>query len=197
MNGNPRDFEAMGHRLGFRIAAETPETLQLTWQGTRFPAYLCLGIAFLLLFVSVPILQALYLRGFVGPAGSLWYFPLMNFILFAIGLYLLSQKRSIVLDEKSQKLTLTKRSLHRTTGLTLHYAEVTTLKLAMDQVYSGFAVAGSTAAESFPTPALRLLVENGETILLDRGSKRRLEELAKRLSERMGKPLEVEWALQS
>ena len=90
MIGDPQEFEAIGNRLGFRPVEETPRKLLLRWQGARFPAFLCLGIAILLLFVSVPIVEALRLRGFVGPAGSLWYFPLMNLILFGIaGLTLL------------------------------------------------------------------------------------------------------------
>ena len=70
MIGNPAQFEAIGNRLGFRVVEETPDKLRLLWQGARFPAFLCLGIALLLLFVSVPITLALWRRGFVGPAGS-------------------------------------------------------------------------------------------------------------------------------
>ena len=56
-----------------------------------------------------------YLNGFVGAAGSLWYFPLMNLILFGISLYLLSQKRTIIIDNSAQQVTLKKRSLYQTT----------------------------------------------------------------------------------
>jgi hypothetical protein len=192
MKGNPAEFEAMGHRLGFRIVEETPERLRLVWQGARFPAFLCLGIALALLFISVPILQAINLRGFVGPAGSLWYFPLMNLILFGISIYLLSQKRTIAVDSSSEKVALARRSFYRTTLLALNYAEVGRLKLGVDQVYSGFALAGSSAAESFPVPALRLIVVDGESVLLDRGSFRRLEDMGKRISDRLKKPLEIE-----
>src|SRR4029077_15993286 len=122
------------------------------------PAFLCLGIAFVLLFISIPIVQAIRLRGFAGPAGSLWYFPLMNLILFGISVYLLSQKRTIVIDASLEKVTLAPRSLYRTALLIMSYGEIGQLKLGVDQVYNGFAIAGSSAAQSFPVPALRLYV---------------------------------------
>jgi hypothetical protein len=192
MEGNPVEFEALGNRLGFRIVEETPEKLRLVWQGARFPAFLCLGIALALLFISVPIVQAIRLRGFAGPAGSLWYFPLMNLILFGISVYLLSQKRTIVIDASLKKVTLARRSLYRTALLIMSYGEIGQLKLGVDQVYNGFAIAGSSAAQSFPVPALRLYVANGESVLLDRGSFRKLEAMGKQIGERIKKPLEVE-----
>ena len=196
MEGNPAQFEAIGNRLGFRIAEDTDKKLSLVWQGPRFPAFLCLGIALLLLSVSVPILYAIYLNGFVGAAGSLWYFPLMNVILFGISIYLLSQKRTIVMDDAAQQVTLMKRSLYQTTALSVAYPEIKRLNLGVDQVYSGFAVAGSSSAQSFPVPSLRLFAMGGESILLDRGSLRRLEELGRGVSRRLNKPLEVDSSLQ-
>jgi hypothetical protein len=192
MEGNPTQFEAIGNRLGFRIAEETDKKLSLVWQGPRFPAFLCLGIALLLLFVSVPILYAIYLNGFVGAAGSLWYFPLMNLILFGISFYLLSQKRTIIIDNAAQQITFKKRSLYQTTRLSVAYLEIKTLKLGVDHVYSGFAVAGSSSAQTFPVPSLRLLAKGGESILLDRGSFRRLEELGRRISGHLNKQLVVD-----
>jgi hypothetical protein len=192
MEGNPTQFEAIGNRLGFRILEETDKKLSLVWQGPRFPAFLCLGIALLLLSVSLPILYAIYLKGFVGAAGSLWYFPLMNLILFGISFYLLSQKRTIIIDNSAQQVTLKKRSLYQTTLLSVGYLEIKTLKLGVDQVYSGFAVAGSSSAQAFPVPSLRLFAQGGKSILLDRGSLRRLEELGRRVSNRLNKPLEVD-----
>jgi hypothetical protein len=195
MQGDPTQFEAIGNRLGFHIAEETDDQLRLVWQGPRFPAFLCLGIALLLLFISIPISYAIYLNGFVGAAGSLWYFPLMNLILFGISLYLLSQKRTIVIRDSAQQMRLTKRSLHQTTSLAVPYLEIDKLRLGADQVYSGFAVAGSSAAQSFAVPSLRLVAVDGQSILLDRGSFRRLEELGKRLSARIHKSFEVDAAL--
>jgi hypothetical protein len=192
MEGNPTQFEAIGNRLGFRVLEETDKKLSLVWQGPRFPAFLCLGIALLLLSVSLPILYAIYLNGFVGAAGSLWYFPLMNLILFGISFYLLSQKRTIIIDNSAQQVTLKKRSLYQTTLLSVAYLEIKRLKLGVDQIYSGFAVAGSSAAQTFPVPSLRLFAMGGESILLDRGSLRRLEELGRRVSGRLNKPLEVD-----
>ena len=192
MEGNPNQFEAIGNRLGFRVAEESDRELCLVWQGPRFPAFLCLGIALLLLSVSLPILYAIYLNGFVGAAGSLWYFPLMNLILFGISLYLLSQKRTIIIDNSTQQVTLKKRSLYQTTLLSVAYLEITTLKLGVDQVYSGFALAGSSSAQTFPVPSLRLFAQGSESILLDRGSFRRLEELGRRISSRLNKQLVVD-----
>ena len=192
MQGDPAQFEAIGNRLGFRVFAQTAEKLCLVWRGPRFPAFLCLGIALLLLFVSVPIAYAIHLNGFVGAAGSLWYFPVMNLILLGISFYLLSQKRTIVIDNSAQRLTLHKRSLHKTTALSIPYHEIKTLSLGMDQVYSGFAVAGSSSAQTFPVPSLRLVALNGESILLDRGSLRRVEELGRLVSNRVAKPLDVD-----
>ena len=192
MDGDPAQFEAIGSRLGFRIVEETSEKLRLIWQGPRFPAFLCLGIAIALLFVSVPILQAIRLQGFTGPAGALWYFPVMNLILFAISVYLVSQKRNIVIDKMRQQVVLTRRSLYRTATFSAHYSEIAKLRLGIDHVYSGFAVAGSSAAESFPIPALRLILTGGQSVLLDRGSLKKLKDLGGRIALRLMQPLEID-----
>ena len=192
MQGNPAEFEALGNRLGFIIAREEAQRLELTWRGPRFPAFLCLGIALLLLGVSLPIVAAIQLRGFTGPAGSLWYFPVMNLILFGISLYLLAQKRTIVIDGSSRAIRLSRRSLRRHILLDVDFAEIENLKLQFDRVYSGFAVAGSSAAQSFPVPSLRLIVKGGATVLLDRGGFKRLENLGRQIGARIHRPLEVE-----
>jgi hypothetical protein len=195
MEGQPSQFESIGNRLGFRVLEENSRWLKLAWQGPRFPAFLCLGIALLLLFVSVPIVFALRLRGFVGPAGALWYFPIMNLILLGISLYLITQRRAILIDSAAQKVTLTRRSMYRVHVLSLSYSEIEKLELALDQVYSGFSVAGSSAAQSFPVPSLRLVAAGGKSILLDRGSRRKLTDLGKKLSERLIKPLTIDPAI--
>lgn len=192
MIGNPAQFEAIGNRLGFHVVEQTPQKLRLVWQGARFPAFLCLGIALLLLFVSVPIIQALHLRGFVGPAGSLWYFPLMNLILFGIAIFLVTQRRVIAIDGQSRQITLLRRSFYRLTVLSACYDEISRVKLGIDHVYSGFALGGSTAAEKFPVPALRIILTTGESVLLDRGSFRKLAGLGKSVSERLVKPFEID-----
>jgi len=197
MIGDPAQFEALGNRLGFRVVEEAPEKLTLLWQGARFPAFLCLGIALLLLFVSVPIVQALLLRGFVGPAGSLWYFPLMNLVLFGIAFFLVTQRRTIEIDGTSSEVTFQRLSLYRSTVLRVSFAEIERVTLSNDQVSGGFAVGGSTAAQSFPVPALRLIFSNGENVLLDRGSLRRLRDLARLVSERVRKPLAVDPILEN
>jgi len=192
MEGNPAQFEAIGSRLGFRVADDEPERFVLVWQGARFPAFLCLGIAVALLFISVPIVEALRQRGFEGPAASLWYFPLMNLILLGIAAFLLSVKRTIVFDRRERKASLLKRSIFRTQSFSANYDDVDALRLGADQVYSGFALAGSTAAETYAVPSLRLVFKGGETVLLDRGGMKRLENLAERLSQYLGKPLHAE-----
>jgi hypothetical protein len=197
MIGDPAQFEAIGNRLGFRAVEETPRKLLLRWQGARFPAFLCLGIALLLLFVSVPIVEALRLRGFVGPAGSLWYFPVMNLILFGISIFLITQRRTIEVDSEARKIMLRRQSLYRTISFTASYDEIDKVTRGVDQVYSGFAIGGSTAAQSFPIPSLRLVLKNGDNILLDRGSFRKLADLGKLIAERITKPLEIDPELQA
>ncbi len=195
MEGQPAQFESIGNRLGFHVLEENSRWLKLAWQGPRFPAFLCLGIALLLLFVSLPIGVALWLRGFVGPAGALWYFPIMNLVLLAISLYLITQRRVILIDSVAQKVTLTRRSLYKLTSLSLSYTEIEKLELGLDQVYSGFAVAGSSAAQSFPVPSLRFIAVGGQSILIDRGSGRKLADLGTRISERLTKPLNMDPAV--
>ena len=192
MIGDPAEFEAIGNRLGFHIFEDTPEKIVLRWQGARFPAFLCLGIALLLLFVSLPIVEALRVRGFVGPAGSLWYFPVMNLILFGISLFLITQRRTIEVDSDSRQMTLRRQSLYRNIVFAASYDEITHVTLGIDQVYSGFAIGGSTAAQSFPIPALRITLTSGDNVLLDRGSFRKLTDIGKQVSERMTKPLEID-----
>ena len=197
MISDPAQFEAIGNRLGFRAVEETPRKLLLRWQGARFPAFLCLGIALLLLFVSVPIVEALRLRGFVGPAGSLWYFPVMNLILFGISVFLITQRRTIEVDSETRRMTLRRQSLYRTISFAASYDEISKVSLSADQVYSGFAIGGSTAAQSFPIPALRLMLKSGDNVLLDRGSFRKLADLGKLVAERIAKPLEIDPELQA
>ncbi|HEY3302840.1 MAG TPA: hypothetical protein VGL70_04800 [Candidatus Binatia bacterium] len=192
MHGDPSHFEAIGSRLGFRVATDGPTKFVLVWQGARFPAFLCLGIAIALLFISVPIVEALRQRGFEGPAASLWYFPLMNLILLGIAAFLLSIKRTIVFDRRERKINLVKRSIFRTQRFSADYDEVIALRLGTDQVYSGFALAGSTAAETYAVPSLRLIIKGDKTVLLDRGGMKKLESLGARLSALVEKPLESE-----
>jgi hypothetical protein len=192
MQGQPSDFEAIGSRLGFRAVADDAAKLLLVWQGARFPAFLCLGIALGLGFVSVPIVEALRQRGFAGPAASLWYFPVMNLVLLGIAAFLLSVKRTIAVDKLTRAVTLTKRSLLHRVRLSVNYDEIAALRVAADQVYSGFALAGSSAAETYPVASLRLVLKDGATVLMDRGGRKRLEELAARVAGIVGKPVDVE-----
>jgi hypothetical protein len=194
MIGDPTQFETIGNRLGFEIVENTREKLRLVWHGARFPAFLCLGIALLLLFVSLPIVEALRLRGFTGPAGALWYFPLMNLILFAIALFLVTQRRVIEVDSRARRVILRRYSLYRSIVLSASYDEIDKFKLGFDQVYSGFALGGSTAAQKFSVPALRMILRDGAAVLLDRGSARKLKELGRLASELLSRPLEIEAA---
>jgi hypothetical protein len=192
MIGNPAQFEALGNRLGFRVVENTPDKLRLLWQGARFPAFLCLGIALLLLGVSIPIIQALLLRGFVGPASSMWYFPLMNLVLFGISIFLITQRRSIEICTRSREITLRRQSLYRSIVFKVNFDEISKMTLSNDQINSGFAVGGSTAGQTFAVPALRLVVSNGANVLLDRGSFKKLTEIGNLVSERMATLLEVD-----
>ena len=192
MEGNPASFDAIGNRLGFGIAENNIQRLRLIWRGPRFPAYLCLSIAILLLFISVPIVEAIRLRGFVGPAASLWYFPVMNTILFGIACYLLTLKRTILFDHQGQRVELTNQSLFNRSLLSANYSEIEQINLGVDQVYNGFAVAGSSAAQQFPVPSLRLFLVSGDSVLLDRGSRGRLRELGMQIGERMEKTFEMD-----
>jgi hypothetical protein len=63
-------------------------------------------------------------------------------------------------------------------------------------VYNGFAVAGSSAAQQFPVPSLRLFLFNGDSVLLDRGSRARLRELGMQIGERLEKPLQIDARLE-
>jgi hypothetical protein len=195
MEGNPTDFEAIGNRLGFRVVQDSPERFVLVWQGPRFPAFLCLGIALALLFVSVPIAQAIYLNGFASRAASLWYFPLMNLVLFGIAVYLLAQRRTILINSSKRLVLLRKRRLLKSSSLLLSFGEIANVSLVLDRVYSGFAVAGSSAAQSFPVPSLRLVLSASTSVLLDRGGTRRLEELGQQVAGRLGAALEKDAAL--
>ena len=194
MEGNPAQFEALGTRLGFRVDTSTDESLRLAWRGARFPAFLCLGIACVLLFLSVPIVVAIRQRGLEGPAGSLWYFPVMNLILLGVAFYLLSLKRTIVMDQKARQVRWLKSSIFRRLRLCVDYAEVTALRLGIDEVYSGFAVAGSSD-EKYPVPSLRVILASGDSVLIDRGGIKRLNSLGERLSRLLGKPLHIEKGL--
>ena len=131
------------------------------------------------------------MRGFVGPAAALWYFPVMNMILFGIACYLLTLKRTILFDHQEQRVVLTNQSLLNRSFLSASYSEIERINLGVDQVYNGFAVAGSSAAEQFPVPSLRLVV-TGDSVLLDRGSRGRLKELGMRIGERLDRPFEID-----
>ncbi|MGH7811848.1 MAG: hypothetical protein ACREP5_16340, partial [Candidatus Binatia bacterium] len=106
------------------------------------------------------------------------------------------QRRTIEIDNPSRQVILRRRSLYRTKVLSASYDEIAAVRLGVDEVQSGFALGGSTAAEKFPVPALRLMMAGGVNVLLDRASYRRLSELGKRISERLAKPLSIDPELQ-
>jgi hypothetical protein len=116
----------------------------------------------------------------------------MNLVLLGIAAFLLSVKRTIAVDKLTRAVTLTKRSLLRRVRLSVNYDEIAALRVAADQVYSGFALAGSSAAETYPVASLRLVLKDGATVLMDRGGRKRLEELAARVAGIVGKPVDVE-----
>ncbi|MFQ5850940.1 MAG: hypothetical protein ACE5JU_10175 [Candidatus Binatia bacterium] len=190
MEGRPSYFESIVTRLGFQIEEESTDRVCLVWYGARFPGLLCLGVSLVLLFFSVPVLEAMLSRGLGGTAASLWYFPAMNISLFGVALFLLSLKRTIVTDQRSRRVFLSKRSLLKRRNLAVDFSEIVALRLGTDMVYSGPALAGSTMGQSFfPAFSLRLVLESEETVLLDRGRKRNIDDLANRLSRFLDKPI--------
>ena len=191
MTGDPRHFESIGNRLGFRAGPSGDHELNLVWRGGRFPALLCLGIAVFLLLLSVPVFLAILAQGLDSAVGNLWYFPTMNVVLFGVALFLLTLKREIRIDRRAGTVSMSRSSLLMRRRLTVEFDEVRALRVADDQVYSGFAVAGSTAGQkSFPARSLRLLLSGSQSVLLDRGGGKRLDELAARIAGFMGKPVE-------
>ena len=191
MTGDPRHFESIGNRLGFRAQPSGDHELNLVWRGGRFPALLCLGIAVFLLLLSVPVFLAILAQGLDSAVGNLWYFPTMNVVLFGVVLFLLTLKREIRIDRRTGTVSMSRSSLLMRRRLTVEFDEVRALTVADDQVYSGFAVAGSTAGQkSFPARSLRLLLSGSQSVLLDRGGGRRLDELAARIASFMDKPVE-------
>ena len=191
MTGDPRHFESIGNRLGFRPEPSGDDEINLVWRGGRFPALLCLGIAAFLLLLSGPVFLAIRAQGLDSAVGSLWYFPAMNVVLFGVALFLLTLKRTIRIDRRAARVRLSRSSLLMRRRLVLEFDEVRALGLGEDEVYSGFAVAGSTAGQkSFPARSLRLLLSGSQSVLLDRGGGRRLEELAARIGRFMDKPVD-------
>lgn len=191
MTGDPRHFESIGNRLGFRSLPSSDKEIRLVWRGGRFPALLCLGIASFLLLLSVPVFLAIRAHGLDSAVGNLWYFPAMNVVLFGVAVFLLTLERTIRIDRRAGKVSMSRSSLLMRRRLTVEFDEVQALKLGEDQVYSGFAVAGSTAGrKSFPARSLRLLLSGSQSVLLDRGGGKRLEELAARIGRFMDKPVE-------
>ena len=91
LEGNPIAFEWRGSRIGHH-AQEKAGVITLEWRCPLFPPLLCIGIALLLSFPSFFIAKAIWLSQ-ASPALSLWYFPTMNLVLFAIGIHLLSLRR--------------------------------------------------------------------------------------------------------
>ena len=192
MTGDPRHFESIGNRLGFRAIPSGDDEIHLVWRGGRFPALLCLGIAAFLLLLSVPVFLAILAHGLDSAVGNLWYFPAMNVVLFKVAVFLLTLKRTIRIDRRAGEVHLSRTSLFMRRRLTLGFQEVRTVSVADDQVYSGFAVAGSTAGQkSFPARSLRLVLSGSQSVLLDRGGGRRLDELAERIGHLMDKPVEA------
>jgi len=190
MEGDPRHFESFISHLGFQIHREDSYGVSMVWRGTRYPGFLCLGLCLALLFLSVPVVQAILIRGMDSTAMSLWYFPTMNLILFCVAIFLLSFNRTTVIDQRSKRVLLSKRSILKRSSLAVPFGEIAALRVGTDMVYSGFAVAGSTMGQSrFPTASLRLTLKSGETVLLDRGSKKKIHDLALRINRFLDKPI--------
>ncbi len=190
MEGDPRHFESFISRLGFRIHQDHAHVIHLVWRGALYPGFLCLGLSLALLFLSVPVLQAILIKETDGSAMSLWYFPAMNLILFSVAIFLLSLSRTAVIDQRSKRVLLSKRSILKRRDLVVDFGEIVALRVGTDMVYSGLAVAGSTMGQNrFPAASLRLALKGGGTVLLDRGSKQRIDDLAHRINRLLDKPI--------
>lgn len=190
MQGDPCYFESFLTRLGFQTEEATGEHVSLVWRGARFPGFICLGTAAALLFLSVPVIEAIRSQGWGGTAASLWYFPAMNLFLVCAAVFLLSLKRCIRVDRRSCRVLISKRSLWRRRELVVNFTEIGALKVGTDMVYSGLALAGSTTGQRFfPATSLRLVLISGDTVLLDRGTKNRVLALAIRLEQIIKKPM--------
>ncbi len=190
MEGDPRHFESFISHLGFQIHQEDSYGVSMVWRGARYPGFLCLGLSLALLGLSVPVLRAILIRGMDSTAMSLWYFPAMNLILFCVAIFLLSLNRTTVIDQRSKRVLLSKRSILKRRSLAVPFGEIAALRVGTDMVYSGLAVAGSTMGQSrFPTASLRLTLKGGETVLLDRGSKQKIHDLALRINRFLDKPI--------
>jgi hypothetical protein len=161
MEGDPRHFESFISRLGFQVHREDSHGVRLVWHSTRYPGLLCLGLSLALLFLSVPVLQAILIQGTDSTAMSLWYFPAMNLILFCVALFLLSLNRTTVIDQRSKRVLLSKRSVLRRRDLAVVFGEIAALRVGTDMVYSGPAVAGtnpSPTAKEKTTHHLRTVI---------------------------------------
>ena len=190
MEGDPRHFESFISRLGFQIHQDEAHGVHLVWRGALYPGFLCLGLSLALLFLSLPVFRAILIKGMGSTAMSLWYFPAMNLILFCVAIFLLSLKRTTVIDQRSKRVLLSKRSIFRRSGLAVDFDEIAAVRVGTDMVYSGPAVAGSTMGQNrFPTASLRLALNGGGTVLLDRGSKQTIHDLAHRINRLLDKPI--------
>ena len=190
MTTRPHHFESFFTRLGLQVHEENTHHTSLVWHGMRFPGWLCLGLSVVLLFVSLPVVQAIHLQGLGSVAGSLWYFPAMNIVLFFVAAYLLSLGRRIVIDHEARRLFVSKKSLFHRRVLEVEFSDIRALRLGTDMVYSGPVLAGSTTGQSFfPASSLRLVLSNGETLLLDRGEKKRMKLLARQVEHLVDRPV--------
>ena len=190
MKGDTGHFESFVTRLGLQIEEASPKRISLIWRGGRFPGFICLGVALALLVLSVPIGTAIHSQGWTGTAASLWYFPVMDALLFGVAFFLITLKRRVIVDQPSCRVILTKKSLWKRRELSVDFNEIECLKIGTDLVYSGPALAGSTAGQRFfPANALRLVLKDKRTVLLDRGNTKGIQALAQRLAILVQKPI--------
>ena len=75
----------------------------------------------------------------------------MNLVLFGIAIFLLTQRRTIVIDSAQGRSTLPPELVPLRTVLDCveFRRDREYLTLSIDQVFSGFAIGGSTAAQTF------------------------------------------------
>jgi hypothetical protein len=113
---------------------------------------------------------------------------MMNAILLFLGLYLLSLRRRILFDAKQKVVTFKKRSLLGSLSFRVPFDEVAQVCVSPDIVHLAVGVVGGKDA-GYPVPALRLALQGGGTVLVERGKRHLVEELGRKISRALDSPL--------
>ena len=139
-------------------------SIRLLWRGPRFPAFLCLGIALLLLLISVPIVRSHSHSWFRWPGGIALVFSADESDSVRHCVFLLTQRRTIEIDPGAGRLSLRRQkplSVCRLYGDgqrdPLESPSVSIASTAVSRWV------GRPPRSAFQLPALRLELSSGET----------------------------------